>query len=42
METSTIYAFTGGIRTYPHLLDGRNVVYMELMVLLLDDIHVRE
>jgi hypothetical protein len=26
METNPIYATIGGLRTYPHLLEGRNVV----------------
>jgi hypothetical protein len=34
METNPIYATTGGIRTYPHLLEGRNVVYMHYMFIL--------
>jgi hypothetical protein len=29
-----IHATTGGIRTYPHLLEGRNVVYMHYMFIL--------
>jgi hypothetical protein len=27
-KTNPIYATVGGIRTYPHQLEGRNVVYM--------------
>jgi hypothetical protein len=34
METNPIYATTGGIRTYPHLLEGRNVVSMHYMFIL--------
>jgi hypothetical protein len=34
MEPNTIYATTGGIRTYPHLLEGRNIVYMYYMFIL--------
>jgi hypothetical protein len=41
METNPIYASSSGIRTYPHLLDGRNVVEMQLVVMLLFDIYVR-
>ena len=35
MVTNLIYASTGGIRTYPHLLDSRHTVQMQLMVILL-------
>jgi hypothetical protein len=41
METNLSYASSGGIRTYPHLLDGRNIMWMQLMVILLADIYVR-
>ena len=41
METKLIYASAGGIRTYPHLLDNRNTMWMQLMVTLLGDIFVR-
>jgi hypothetical protein len=34
METNLIYTTVGGIRTYPHLLEGRNVVYMHYMFIL--------
>ena len=34
METNLIYASAGGIRTYPHLLDSRHAVQMQLMVIL--------
>jgi hypothetical protein len=34
METNSIYATAGGIRTYRHLLEGRNVVYMHYMSIL--------
>jgi hypothetical protein len=34
METNLVYAAKGGIRTYPHLLEGRNVVYMHYMFIL--------
>jgi hypothetical protein len=34
METNPIYASAGGIRTYPHLLDGRNVLYMHYLFIL--------
>jgi hypothetical protein len=34
METNPVYAAKGGIRTYPHLLEGRNVVYMHYMFIL--------
>jgi hypothetical protein len=39
METNPIYATAGGIRTYPHLLEGRNVVYN---IKLYSVIYVRE
>ena len=32
METNPSYASSGGIRTYPGLLDGRNIVYMQLIL----------
>ena len=32
METNPSYASSGGIRTYPNLLDGRNIVYMQLIL----------
>ena len=32
METNPSYASSGGIRTYPDLLDGRNIVYMQLIL----------
>jgi hypothetical protein len=31
METNPIYATTSGIRTYPRLFEGRNVVYIHYM-----------
>jgi hypothetical protein len=31
METNPIYATAGGIRTYPRLFEGRNVVYIHYM-----------
>jgi hypothetical protein len=34
MESNPIYATAGGIRTYPQLLEGRNVVYMHYMFIL--------
>jgi hypothetical protein len=34
MKTNPIYATVGGIRTYHHLLEGRNVVYMHYMFIL--------
>jgi hypothetical protein len=34
METNHIYATTGGIMTNPHLLEGRNIVYMHYMFIL--------
>jgi hypothetical protein len=34
METNPIYVTAGGIRTYPPLLDGRNVVSMHYMFIL--------
>jgi hypothetical protein len=34
METNHIYATVCGIRTYPCLLEGRNVVYMHYMFIL--------
>jgi hypothetical protein len=34
MKTNPIYATAGGIRTYPHLLECRNVVYMHYMFIL--------
>jgi hypothetical protein len=35
METNSIYATAGGIRSYPHLLElNRNVVYMHYMSIL--------
>jgi hypothetical protein len=41
METNLIYAFTGGIRTYPHLLESRDIVLMQLMVTCGDVIYAR-
>ena len=41
MEINLIYASASGIRTYPHLLDSRNTMLMQLMAKLLADIHVR-
>jgi hypothetical protein len=35
IETDLIYTAAGGIRTYPHLLDGRNAEQMQLLVILL-------
>jgi hypothetical protein len=34
MQTNPVYATTGGIMTYCHLLEGRNVVYMHYMFIL--------
>jgi hypothetical protein len=34
MDTKPVYATTGGIRIYPHLLEGTNVVYMHYMFIL--------
>jgi hypothetical protein len=34
MKTNPIYAIAGVIRTYPHLLEGRNVVYMHYMFII--------
>jgi hypothetical protein len=34
METNLVYTTAGEIRTYPHLLEGRNVVYMHYMFIL--------
>jgi hypothetical protein len=34
METNPVYATAGGIRTYPHLLEGSNVLYMHYMFIL--------
>jgi hypothetical protein len=34
METNPIYAIVGRIRTYPHLLEGRNVVHMHYKFIL--------
>jgi hypothetical protein len=34
METNPIYATTGGIRTYPYLLEDRNIVYMHYIFIL--------
>jgi hypothetical protein len=34
METNTVHATADGIRTYPHLLEGRNVVYMHYLFIL--------
>jgi hypothetical protein len=34
MKTNPIYATAGVIRTYPHLLEGRNVVYMHYMFII--------
>ena len=42
METNLIYAFAGGIRTYPHLLDSRHAVQMQLMVILLHYVYMLE
>jgi len=32
METNPSYASSGEIKTYPDILDGRNIVYMQLSV----------
>ena len=32
METNPSYTSSGGIMTYPDLLDGRNIVYMQLIL----------
>jgi hypothetical protein len=42
METNTIYASVGGIRTYPYRLDIRHVVQMRLMVMLLHYVYMLE
>lgn len=42
METNPIYTTTGGIRTYPHLLESRNIVYMRKRFILHYIIYVRE
>jgi hypothetical protein len=34
MKTNTIYATAGEIRTYPHLLEGRKIVYKHYMFIL--------
>jgi hypothetical protein len=34
METNSVYVTAGGIRAYPHLLEGWNVVYMHYMFIL--------
>jgi hypothetical protein len=34
METNLVYSIVGGIRTYPHLLEGRNTMYMHYMFIL--------
>jgi hypothetical protein len=34
METNPFNATVGGIMTYPHLLDSRNIVYMHYMFIL--------
>jgi hypothetical protein len=34
METNPSYAIVGGIRTYPHQLEVRNIVYMHYMFIL--------
>jgi hypothetical protein len=34
MQTNPIYATACRIRTYPHLLEGRKVVYMHYMFIL--------
>jgi hypothetical protein len=34
METNPVYATAGGIRTYPHLLEDSNVLYMHYMFIL--------
>jgi hypothetical protein len=34
METNPIYATAGGIRTYPHILKVRNIVYMHYIFIL--------
>ena len=35
METDCIYASLGGIRTYLHLLDCRDTIYMHLILIVL-------
>jgi hypothetical protein len=35
-KLTPIYATADGIRTYPHLLEGRNVVYIHYMFILND------
>ena len=42
METNLIYASAGEIRTYPHLLDSRHAVQMQLMVILLRYVYMLE
>jgi hypothetical protein len=42
METNLIYASVGGIMTYPHLLDSRHAVQMQLMVILLRYVYMLE
>ena len=39
--SNLIYGSSCGIRTYPHLLDSRNIVQMQLMFILLASIYVR-
>jgi len=37
METNHIYASSGGIRTYLHLLDSIDIMYMPMIFILLAD-----
>jgi hypothetical protein len=34
MDTNPVYATTGGIRIYPHLLEGRNILHMHYIFIL--------
>jgi hypothetical protein len=34
METNSVYTTASGIKTYPHLIEGRNIVYMHYMFIL--------
>jgi hypothetical protein len=40
MKTNLIYASAGEIRTYPHLLESRNDVQMQFLVMLLPYIYI--
>ena len=39
LETDLIYASAGGIRTYPHPLDSRHAIQMQLVVILLAHVY---